>query len=166
MRITLTIFLVIAGILLNAPVTGAQQAVKPKKKATTIVGRVAAKVADIQDLNIGSHSESFTVFVISLESKRPDKQPDQLVQVHYSYSSDRQRLPEYFFDYSIRYRFRVVHDPSCDENVMDIRDPESGKLGGLAGEISPALGAANIHWDIHRPMDCYLLSPGKYKVQK
>lgn len=53
---------------------------KPKKKAMTIVGRVAAKVADIQDLNIGSHSESFTVFVISLESKRPDKQPGKLVK--------------------------------------------------------------------------------------
>jgi hypothetical protein len=165
-RIRLTIFLVIAGILLDAPVIGAQEAVKPKKKATTIVGRVAVKVADIQDLNIGGHSESFTVFVISLESKRPDKQPDKLVQVRYSYSSDRQRLPEYFFDYSIRYRFRVVRDPSCDENVMDIRDPESGNLGGLAGEISPTRGAPNIHWDIHRPLDCYLLSPGKYKVQK
>lgn len=154
-----------AGILLDAPMIGAQQAAKPKKKAVTIVGRVAAKVADIQ-LNMGNHSESFTVFVISPESKRPDKQPDKLVRVTYSYSSDKERLPEYFFDYSIRYRFRVVRDPSCDENVVDIRDPAAGKLAGLAGEISPARGAPNIHWDIASPLDCYLLSPGKYKVQK
>jgi hypothetical protein len=157
--------LVSTAVLVDVPAIGAQQNAKPKKKNTTIVGRVAAKVWDAH-LNMENHSESFTVFVISLESKGHNKQPDKFVQVRYIYSSDKQSLPDSFFDYAIRYRFRVVRDPSCDEFVRDIRDPESGKFSGLAAELSPARNAPDTLWNPRLPLDCYLLSPGKYKPQK
>jgi hypothetical protein len=166
MRTALAVFLVTAAILIDAPTIDAQQGTKPKKKPFTIVGRVSAKVCDVQNINIDNHVESFTIFVISLGPKEPNQQPDKFVQVRYIYSSTKQSLPDSFFDYAIRYRFRVVRDPSCDGFVTDIRDPESEKLSGVAAEIGHARGAPDTLWDSRLPLECYLLSPGKYKVQK
>jgi hypothetical protein len=164
-RIAFAVFLVTAAILMDERTTSAQQGTKPKKKTVTIVGRVAAKVWDVQ-LNIQNHAESFTIFVISLESKGQNKQPGKFVQIAYSYSTDKESLPDSFFDYTIRYRFRAVRDPSCDSFVTDMRDPESENSSGVAAYISPARGAPDLLWNSHLPLDCYLLSPGKYKVQK
>ena len=166
MRTALAVFLVTAAILIDASTIGAQQGTKLKKKAVTIVGRVAAKVSDVQNINIGNRAESFTIFVISLGSKERNRQPDKFVQVIYIYSSNEQSLPDSFFDYAIRYRFRVVRDPSCDGLVTDIRDTESEKLSGVAAVIAPARSAPDALWDSRLPLECYLLSPGKYKVRK
>ena len=166
MRTTLAVFLVTAAILIDAQTVGAQQGMEPKKKPITIVGRVAAKVWDAQNINIENHVESFTIFVISLGPKEHNEHPDRFAQVRYIYSSTKQSLPDSFFDYAIRYRFRVVRDPGCDGFVTDIRDPESEKLPGVAGEIGHARSAPDTLWDPRLPLECYLLSPGKYKVQK
>jgi hypothetical protein len=129
-----------------------------EKKDVTIVGRVAAKVWDVQ-LNTQNQAKSFTIFVISLESKGQNKQPDKFVQIVYSYSSRKQSLPDSFFDYTIRYRFRAVRDPSCDGFVTDMRDPESENSSGVAGYISTARGAPDLLWNSRLPLDCVSLEP-------
>ncbi len=97
-----------------------------------------------------------------------DKQPDDFVQVHYLYSAAEEGLPTSFFDDSIRYRFRLVRDPSC---VTDMPYLHSEKFSGTSAYISPARGAPepsgfrNTLWDSHLPLDCYLFER-KYKIQK
>jgi hypothetical protein len=166
-EIAFACFLMTAAVLSNTLTSGAQQGSKSKKKSTTIVGRVTARVVDDMHLTLlDDHPENFSVFVVSLESKGHNNQPAKLVRVTYSYFSDVQSLPESFFDYSVRYRFRVVRDPSCDEIVTDLRDADAGTLPGLAAYIRSTRGAPDLVWDSRVPLDCYLLSPGKYKVQK
>ena len=147
--------------------TFAQETTNPRKHLT-IVGRVVAKVWDLQGLPLLDHSQpkNFTVFVIYVDSKSNGKQSQKFVRVDYDYTSLKDSLPTSFFDYSIRYRFRVVRDARCDGMVMDIQDPEARKLGGLAAEITPAIGAPTDTWDRHRPLECYVLRPGRFVAGK
>lgn len=143
-----------------------QETTKPKNTHVRIVGRVVAKVWDVQGLHFpdNSQAENFTVFVISIEPKSSGKS-EKFVRLTYRYTSLKDSLPISFFDYSIRYRFRVVRDARCDELVMDIQDPQAGKLAGLAAEIAPAIGAPTDTWDRHRPLDCYVLRPGGFTAE-
>jgi hypothetical protein len=145
----------------------AQETTNPRKHLT-IVGRVVAKVLDIQGLPLLDHSQAknFTVFVIYVDSKSNGKQSQKFVLVDYDYTSLKDSLSTSFFDYSIRYRFRVVRDAHCDGIVMDIQDPEAGKLGGFAAQITPAIGAPMDTWDRHRPLECYVLHPGRFVAEK
>jgi hypothetical protein len=59
----------IAAILMDVPIIAAQQTTKPREKATTIVGRVVAKIFDMQVIISKNHPRSSGLFVISFESK-------------------------------------------------------------------------------------------------
>jgi hypothetical protein len=139
----------------------AQETAKPAKMHVTIVGRVVAKVWDLQ---AKPPLGNFTVFVISVESISNGKLSEKFVRIDYEYTSLKDRLPESFFDYSIRYRFEVV--PDGDEIVTDIRDPEASTIGGLAAEIQPAFGAPEATWDHHRPLKIFVLRPRHYKAER
>lgn len=105
-------------VSIDAPWMFAQETTKPAKKHVTIVGRVVAKVWDVQ---AKPPLGNFTVFVISVESVSNSKLSEKFVRIDYEYTSLKDHLPESFFNYSIRYRFEVV--PDGDEIVTDIRDP-------------------------------------------
>jgi hypothetical protein len=164
-RIKLAVSLIAAALLIDESIIRAQEAKKPTKKAITIVGRVSARVSDMQ-LGPMDHADSFAIFIVWMESKVDDRQPGKYVKVYYLYSSNKDSLPASFFDYSIRYRFHLLRDSSCDGFVTDIRDPESEKFPGLSAEVTPSRGSPLFEWVGHPMLDCYLLSPGKYKVQK
>jgi hypothetical protein len=167
-RIAFAVFLATAAILIGETTLFAREVKKPKEKTVTIVGRVAAKVWDVQNIptfGAGKHSGNMTVFILWMESGSHTKEPEKYVQVSYLYSSNEESLPESFFDYSIRYQFHVVRDSRCDGFVTDVRDPESEKSSGISAEIKPAKSSPLLDWHHHRPLDCYVLHAADYKIR-
>jgi hypothetical protein len=123
-----------------------------------ITGRVLAKVADLRNIPVADHSGNETVFVVVLDSGGDS----HFLQVRYVYSSDRETLPERFFDYSVLYRFNVTRDPSCDGPVVDIRHVKS--TTGVSGVITPAADAPEIAWNGDARLTCFVLKPGGWRV--
>ena len=110
------------------------------------------------------------VFLFAPESKTNKNHRETLIKVVYKYFRQEPKLPQEFFDYSLRYRLRVTRDRDCDQTLRDLvyvpyRDG-SGARVGESRMLFPAQGAPALDPNVDLMLQCYALRPGDYQVAK
>ncbi len=137
---------------------------EPGTSPSAVIDRAAAEEVPLR--LIGLHlalptSSYFSNYEVFIAERRLGKTATQLIKLVYIYLPYQRRLSDYVQSDSRVYKLRVTRDPTCDENMLQMMQPQSDQphVDQQAAAIPPELSAL----DPTSVLPCYRTTADDYR---
>lgn len=156
-------FLIVALLVVYPKPTTTISDLRAESQSLEAIGTVVAYDQLVALSNITAVLQS-QVLIIHIAKRIKGRENRSYIKVVYKYAPNESSLPENIFDENSQWRFILERNVSCDSTLKEMKATEAETGDTTVPRLKFTSEIETLGDEVSLP--CYVLKPGKYRMQK